>query len=328
MEIQKAVQTQLLKNILTDNIKRITMTKVLAIIFISVCIFLLWKKDLSFQLNLSPPPAKAIGLVELPYMEKEQLDSKALKREQFLRTPNVAFHYADKEQIQNFYQEYFREPIVEKSVEEESSETGQNGRGNLDDVLSAEAAKKEAHKRISTLKYPETNLNGMFLRYQQEMIRQNHVVIGLEELDIELENLKEFNLILERLESEFGFRDIEPAKVKKHEDFLKATAAEKTLHNLENARDWVLIKGNFLLQWDNDFYRLTLEHPVNEFLQQKEKIRISTMIPQDAIEPGFFANYKNSLGSRIPVTIYGKVWKPIDVGQRQFDLEITALAIY
>jgi hypothetical protein len=266
--------------------------------------------------------------VEFPYREVEYLDSKEMKREQYLKIPNVAFHYADKVQIQNFYQEYFREPIIEKRVEEVTAENAQNGKGNLDNMLSAEASKMEGRKRVSTLKYPETTINGMFLRYQKEMIRQQQVTVGLEELDIELENIKAFNLIFERLESEFGFVDTDPDKIKQHEDYLKAKAAEKTLQTLQNASDWVILKGNFLLQWDNDFYRLTLEHPVNQFLQQKEKIRISTLIPQDGVEASFWANYKNSLGSRIPVTIYGKVWKPIDLGQGQMDLEITALAVY
>lgn len=328
MKVESTTALQFFKNYCLERLKRVTITKLLTLSFIGIGVFLLLNKELSLQFSLTPPLKGAIEFVEFPYRELEDLDSKEMKREQFLKTPNVAFHYADKIQIQNFYQEYFREPIIEKRVEEVTAENAQNGKGNLDNMLSAEASKSAGHKRISTLKYPETTINGMFLRYQKEMIRQHQVTIGLEELDIELENLKSFNLVFERLESEFGFVDIDREKIKQHEDLLKAKAAEKTLETLQNASDWVIIKGNFLLQWDEGFYRLTLEHPVNQFLQQKEKIRISTMIPQTAIESSFLANYKNSLGSRIPVTIYGKVWKPIDREQGHFDLEITALAIY
>lgn len=328
MKVENTATIHLLKTYFLERLKRVTITKLLTLGFLSIGVFLLVNKELSLQFSLSPPPKGAIEFVEFPYQEMEDLDSKELKREQFLKTPNVAFHYADKVQIQNFYQEYFREPIIEKRVEEETTEKAQNGKGNLDNMLSAEASNSEERKRISTLKYPETTINGMFLRYQKEMIRQQQVTIGLEELDIELENLKSFNLVFERLESEFGFADIDYEKVKKHEDLLKAKAAEKTLETLQNASDWVIVKGHFLLQWDEGFYRLTLEHPVNQFLQQKEKIQITTMIPQDAVESSFLANYKSSLGDRIPVTIYGKVWKPIDKKQGHFDLEITALAVY
>lgn len=328
MKVTATTHLEFVKNQLSEALKRLTMTKILVLLFIGLCCFLLLKKDLSLQFNLNPPPSSAVGFVEFPYREVVRLDNKEMKREQYLKIPNVAFHYADEVQIQNFYQEYFREPIVEKRVEELTAENAQNGKGNLENMLSAEASKMEGRKQISTIKYPKTTLNGMFLRYQKEMIRQGQVTVGLEELDIELENIKAFNLVFERLDSEFGFSGTDPHKIKEHEDFLKAKAAEKTLQTLQNASGWVIVKGNFLLQWDNDFYRLTMEHPVNQFLQQKEKIRISTMIPQEAVEASFLANYKNSLGSRIPVTIYGKVWKPIDVGQGQFDLEITALVVY
>ena len=52
-----------------------------------------------------------------------------------MKIPNVAFHYADKVQIQNFYQEYFREPIIEKRVEELTAENAQNGKGNLVELI-------------------------------------------------------------------------------------------------------------------------------------------------------------------------------------------------
>jgi len=68
------------------------------------------------------------------------------KKKKYLNLPNISFHYADKERIRNFYNDYFREPTVENIVSEIANEVSGNIKSSLPQVLEAKAGGKDLSK--------------------------------------------------------------------------------------------------------------------------------------------------------------------------------------
>lgn len=250
------------------------------------------------------------------------------KKNRVLNIPNIAFHYANKDQITNFYNDYFKEPTLASLVSEITGEATGEVKGSIPKILESKIGAKDIEKWVSTIKLPDTSLNGMFLRYQRETIKSDQVTIGLEEVDIELSDLAAFDESIDNLRKKFGLV-IDPQILNKQKAMLKERAAERTLTKLEQATGWVLIEGRFEIARQDGFYKCTYKHPVTEYLSDPATpILISVMIPEDSLEPSFKGNYAQSVGRLIPLRIYGQVWQPIDRKTRITELQLTPLAVY
>ncbi len=186
---------------------------------------------------------------------------------------------------------------------------------------------KDISKWISTIKIPDTSLSGAFLRYQREIVKSGQVALGLEEVDIELTDLQEFDDATKNLSQRFEFQ-IPVNLIEKHRNILQEKAAEKTIHKLETASGWVLVEGGFKIELTDKFYKFTYTHPVNNYINQKETVTITASIPEESLEGHISADYKQSIGQVIPLKIYGSVWHPLNRKTDIWDLRLTPLAIY
>jgi hypothetical protein len=250
------------------------------------------------------------------------------KTQRFLETPSVAFHFADIEQIQTFYNDFFREPTIESLVSEITQELNADVKGTIPQVLEAKLGGKDVGKWISNIKLPDTTLSGMFVRYQRETIKKGQVTIGLEEVDIELNDLQEFDDAVGELAKKFSLL-LAPELVDNTRASLKQKAAERTLVRLENATGWLLVEGRFRITRQDEFYRCTYTHPVGEYLPEADgPVTLSFLLDSSKVENRVSGNYAQSLEKLIPLKVYGKVWQPIDRGRRSWDLQITPLAVY
>ncbi len=251
------------------------------------------------------------------------------KKESFLNIPNISFHFADKEEIRNFYNDYFKEPTIEQVVAEMTSELRGDVKGTLPKVLEAKIGGKDLSKWISTIKLPETSDAAMFRRYQRETIKNNQVTLGLELVEVDLSDLNAFTKLVSELDTKFGLK-IDESKISSQNTDLKSKATEKTLVRLENAAGPVLIEGKFkILNQSDDYYKCVYEHPVNEYLVGVGKtITISLILKKSSLESNISGNYAQSLGQAIPLKVYGKVWQPIDRKADVWELQITPLAVY
>jgi hypothetical protein len=169
----------------------------------------------------------------------------------------------------------------------------------------------------------------MFARYQRESINRGEVTLGLEELDIELNEMQQFEAAVDNFQRSFGL-SLDRDLVDSHRAILKEKAAKTMLDKLENATGWILIEGRFKIDKVNDeMYLCTYNHPVNEYIHIEESpVTISFTIRIDSILPRYSGNYAQSLGRLIPLRVYGKVWQPISRRMKAWNLEITPLAIY
>lgn len=250
------------------------------------------------------------------------------KKERFSNVGGVSFHFADKEEIKSFYNDTFREPTLESLVSEITGGISTETKGGLPKVLESKIGGHDFSKWVSKLKLPETSLAGMFVKYQQEVIRRGEVTLGLEELDVELKELQEFDTSIENLDKVYDFV-VNEEILQNHRTTLREKAAENTLSRLEAAAGWVLIEGKFLIAKNEDLYTCALHHPVNEFLPEEHApLTISILLPEGAIERRYSGNYAKSVGKVIPLRVFGKVWQPVDRNASVWELQITPLAIY
>ncbi len=267
--------------------------------------------------------ATAMG-VESKTIEMIILD----KKERFSKVSGVSFHYVDKDEVKGFYNDTFREPTFESLISEITGEVSAEIKGGLPKILESKIGGRDINKWISTIKLPETSLSGMFVKYQKEMIQRDEITLGLEELDIELKDLHEFNTSVEKLDEAFAF--VVPSElVEEHRTKLREKAAEKTLAKLEAASGWVLMEGKFAIARSENLYICTLHHPVNEFLSEEAApLTISIFLPKDGIEQRYASNYARSVGKVIPLRVFGKVWQPVNRAASVWELQITPLAVY
>lgn len=250
------------------------------------------------------------------------------KRDRFLNIPNVAFHFADSVQIANFYNDYFKEPTIASLVADMTNETDTHIKGSLPQVLESKLGTRDVAKWVSTIRLPEASLNGMFLRYQRETIRSNQVTLGIEEVDIELTELQAFDEAVQALRSTFDL-SIDELVLAKHRNLLRQKAAEHTLVKLEQATGWVLVEGRFVIEAEAELFRCVYRHPVNDYLPESAPmVSIAVLLPRSSLEMRVVNNYVTSIGSVVPLRVYGQVWRPIDRSTNSFTLHLMPLAVY
>ncbi len=250
------------------------------------------------------------------------------KKQRILSIPNVTFSYRDEPQLRNFYNDYFQEPTVENLISKLTTEASGQVTATFPKLLESRLQGKDLREWIGTIKLPDTSLNGMFVRYQRETIKSKQVALGLEEVDIELTDLDSFDQLVKQLATEFDLQLTEGLLGPRRAQ-LKRKAADRTLGKLEQATGWVLVEGKFQIARQDDLFRCTYVHPVNEYLPNEiGPVQITSMVADNALEPALRGNWHGSVGRAVPLKIYGRVWQPLDVKGRVWDLQITPLAIY
>lgn len=263
------------------------------------------------------------------YLSERQKQSVVdIKKEQFINLPNIRFHFVDKGQVESYYDDYFKEPTIESLVSEITGEVDAEVKANLPQIIESRIGSKDISKWMSTIKLPDVTLNRKFLRYQKETIRNEQVILGIEEVEIELTELDRFENIVENFEKRYGLVIVED-QLNSTRAMLREKAAGKTLDRLEKVTGWVLVDGKFQIEDNDKFYRCIYEHPVNEYLTaQTGHVTITVLIKKDNLEPHISGNYAQSIGRFIPLRVYGQVWAPIDRSTKVWDLQITPLAVY
>ncbi|MBI2305003.1 MAG: hypothetical protein HYU86_09715 [Chloroflexi bacterium] len=282
---------------------------------------------LSFDLERAVNSLAKRALVESKSTRLEEaLDQ---KKESFLNIPNISFHYANKDEIKSYYNDYFKEPTVDQILGELVSETGGQIKGRLPQLLEARMGAKNLSKWISTVKLPDVSVAEMFRRYQRETIKNNQVTLGLELVDIDLSDLATFDKLVSEFESKFDMK-LDDSQVEQKRVVLRERATEQTMIRLENVTSWVLAEGKFKIsEVGGDFYKCTYEHPVNEYLAKEVKrVTIAMFLRKDSLEPNIAGNYAQSIERSIPLKAYGKVWQPLDRKGDVWELQITPLAVY
>jgi len=244
--------------------------------------------------------------------------------------PNVSFHFANRDEVESLYNDYFKEPTIEQVVSEIAGEVSGEASSRIPKVVEAKFGGKDFSKWVSTIKIPDVSTEEKFRRYQRQIIINGQVNLGLELVDIDLTELNKFEALILDMKSTFDVSIENVDVVNKQRDVLKQKAAEKTIIRLESATGQVLVDGKFVIsELNSEFYKCTYEHPVSQYLiGQKNKITIGVILRKDAIEPNIAGNYAQAIGKSIPLKVYGKVWQPVERSNNIWELQITPLAVY
>lgn len=250
--------------------------------------------------------------------------------ESLANIPNVSFHFANRDEVESLYNDYFKEPTIEQVVSEIAGEVSGEASSRIPKFVEAKFGGKDFSKWVSTIKIPDVSTEEKFRRYQRQTIINGQVNLGLELVDIDLTELNKFENLLLEMKSAFGVNIENVEAINKQREILRQKAAEKTIIRLENATGQVLIDGKFIVsELNNEFYKCTYEHPVSQYLiGQKNKITIGVILRKDAIESNIAGNYAQAIGKSIPLKAYGKVWQPVDRSNGIWELQITPLAVY
>jgi hypothetical protein len=250
------------------------------------------------------------------------------KKRKFQEIPSITFHFANRDQIKSFYDEYFKEPTIESFVSEVVGEITGEMKGSIPQILESKIGGKDISKWVSTIKIPDISLSGMFLRYQRETIKKDQVVLGIEEVDIELTELQEFEDNVENLEKRFGLK-LDEELLNAHRVHLKEKAAKRTLTKLEQASGWLLVEGRFKILREGEYYRCVYRHPVSDYLvNQTDSVTISILIPANSLESHIAGNYARSVDKVIPLRVYGQLWQPLNTKDGIWEVQLTPLAVY
>jgi hypothetical protein len=290
------------------------------------------KKKEKLKNQPSPPSdqksGSALRIVQDNELSKEMMKIIENKKSKFLKIPNIIFHFADKDQITQIYNDYFKEPTIESFVSEITGEVGKEIKANIPQIMESQIGSKDSNKSVRKIKVPEITISYMFSRYQREIINKQEVALGIEEIDIELTDVEAFNSSIKEIENRFGLK-FQDKELKNYRDQLKEKAAERTLTKLEQVPDWVLIEGRFEITYENNYYKCTYLHPVSQYLtKQMKPITISVLIPKEKLEPHISGNYAQSIGKSIRLRVYGHLWQPIDRHTGNLDLQLTPIAVY
>lgn len=268
----------------------------------------------------------------ITYEEKESTkleEAVDKKKDGFLNIPTISLHYANEEEINNIYNDYFKEPIIEQIVSEKARELGGGVKGEVSKILGASIDGKDISKSIQTMKIHDISIAEKFRRYQRETIKNNQVTMGLDLVDIDLTDLNNFNKLVDEFESKFDMK-LDDMQVESTRAMLKEKAADKIIARLENATGWILLEGKFkITSLPNGFYECICEHPVNEyFTEEGNKVTFSMLLGKNYLRPNVAGNYEQSIGKFIPLKVYGKVWRPLDRQADIWELQITPLVVY
>jgi hypothetical protein len=114
------------------------------------------------------------------------------KIEKFVNTSTISFHYANKEQVENFYNDYFKEPTIKYAINEIVTEAGGELKGSLPELIESKTNERDVNKWINTIKIPDISLAEKFRKYQRSVIENKQVTLGLELVDIDLSEYTEF----------------------------------------------------------------------------------------------------------------------------------------
>lgn len=263
---------------------------------------------------------------QLKVLSDAQSPNVTEKSQKVLAICSISFHYADKEQIPSLYYNLFKEPLAENIAIERAGELSTNAKGSIN-VVEGQVNNKDSTKVTTNFKNPSMPLSLMFLKYQNEMVTRNEVILDLDDVGDRSSELEAFNVLVERLRRDFEFYipndQYESKKIQ-----LNVKASEATLLKLEQASGFVFMDGKFKVYLEGDLYKCVYSHPINEFLDTGDAVSITVVVSKSLLEQSQAVTFEQAVGRSMPLKVYGRIASPIDRSNGHKNLQITPIAIY
>jgi len=244
--------------------------------------------------------------------------------------PKVSFHFVDKDAVETYYNDLFREPVYESFSNEVAGGASKGISLTTPSGVGGRIERENSSKQVVNMRVPERTLQGKFVRYQKQTVLKGQVKLNVELVESDLSDLHKFDKLLSELMSSFDLSLDEVDAIKQRRALLKKDAVKKTLARLENIEGDVLIFGKFnISELDSDTYKFTYIHPVNDYLTETEnKITIGFSLRKHDVEPSFAGMYAEDIGKSFLLKVYGNIPYPLDGNNGRWEIRIIPLAVY
>ncbi|MGR3310757.1 MAG: hypothetical protein ACUZ77_08275 [Candidatus Brocadiales bacterium] len=236
--------------------------------------------------------------------------------------------YEDEEWLHDTYNQFFQKPRIEHLVQVKTSRRSGEFDVTLYERFGTKLSREDITELISEFKPAETDPLIMFDWIQEYAIKKGKVILDLELLDVELPQLEEFeelvNMLREKYEIEIPKKTLESQK-----SILSKKATVRTLSKLEDAKGWVLVEGDFLIEELGDKLQFTYRHPVSNYIANPENsVYIVFEIPKSSIKPKFKSHFMDNIGEPVDFKVFGAIPFPIGRKNKPRNIKIQPLAIY
>lgn len=308
---------------------------VIAIIFglLALVIFFIWHKTkksvtsfFSFGLNPSGEFAELV-LTLADYIDKKKKENEHDPRlyigdERWLLDSQgpKTFYYLDNTQINDLYSQISQTRLSEYSERKKSS-VGMDG-GITYSPVSVKGKKDAESEQISTYTV-DTSVASKY-SVIEDYLKDNQLInYGVAKFYTDEFQRQRFNESCDRLESEFKFIVTEEER-NDHWISLNKENANPTLEEIKLISGNIAIQQDFNIEEDNGQIKLYFIHPINEYLENKDKdVKICISCSRDKLTSSG-ENYI-IVGKTIKATCIGKV---IRWDEDQKALYINPIAIF
>ena len=308
---------------LIKTLKSIDPTNILVILFVIISMTLHYASTRS---NNQETEIKLTRIAKELETRNNTNQEKKIK-DNFLSTSNITFYFANKEQIKNLYKTYFHEAVLNSLISETSGDKKGEIKGKTG-LIEATIGSSKASKLTSVYKSDEITLEGMFIRYQREMLRTDQVKLIPEEINYSKKELNAFDNAIQNIQQNYKL-SLNQEEIEDRRNNLRIKSVQNVLTSLENLSGWVLIEGRFTIGLEDQNYKCTYTHPINNHLPtQSPPITISMNISPQTLEDNIKSHFAKSINTEIPLKVYAKIWHSINTNKNVWDIYLDPLAIY
>lgn len=243
------------------------------------------------------------------------------KRNEFHNISPKSFYYLDKDEIELLNPQINAGLIAKSVTTRNSSGKSRSVNGGVNKVSIGANSNKE--NEVVTEYAVLDDIVSKYNSVENFLFENNILKFGFENFDFDEKALDRFNNDCGIMFNVYGF-EITLEQQENHWKKIKKDAADAYLHQLINVSGYVSLQSEFLVRELNDeSCILELNHDVNEFLEEKDKIRLNVICSSRHLTPS--AKRILTIGKNIQIVCVGKVirWEP-----STRTIEISPIAFY
>jgi hypothetical protein len=145
------------------------------------------------------------------------------RKEFFLSLQSIDFHYCDKQQIVNNYNDTFRQLVLVELLAEITTISSSQLSAKISQILGVNVDKEAILKWVASNKIPNITPKEMLRKYQVKIIEEERVGIGLEVLDkalMDFTDLEDFDSEVEHLRKDYNLT-LQQDEIEKNKELLR-----------------------------------------------------------------------------------------------------------
>lgn len=248
-------------------------------------------------------------------------DAKKAKKQLFINQGPRTFYFLDEEAVNELYPQIFKEvePVETQTEERETKEGGIRAKLHLVEPR----FEKTTGVTVKRTYVKEQNLGTMFNQIESFLVENDQVLLGLEDFAEHTPSVEEFRTMCRQMDERFQFKvpaELQEQYIKQQQEAL----AIQKVKELEQAHDYILMRGVFSVGSTDNQWSLVYSHPLNNNLSSiTKRATIATTCLKERSSIAGAATFSST--ATVNLTLFGKVVCWTD---DSWVLQINPLAIY